>query len=133
MHWLSFLLFNSKIIYLIIFRIDKPLDREALVASSGVLNLRVRASELINGQPGTDDLSSTTAEITITIRQGYLIEVDKWIRCSLAHKNNILYYMIIHYTLRFQDKYCEFTTQIHKFKWLFCTEISVLNVHIYNI
>ncbi len=33
-----------------------------------MLNLRVRASELINGQPGTDDLSSTTAEVTITIR-----------------------------------------------------------------
>jgi len=33
-------------------RIDKPLDREALGSSSGVLNLRVRAAELINGQPG---------------------------------------------------------------------------------
>ena len=70
--------------------IDKPLDREALVASSGVLNLRVRASELINGQPGTDDLSSTTAEITITIRQGFLIEVDKWISRAFSTKNDIL-------------------------------------------
>ena len=95
-----------------------------------MLNLRVRASELINGQPGTDDLSSTTAEITITIRQGYLIEVDKWIRCAYSTKNNILYYMMI--TLRFQNKYCEFTTQTHTFKWLFCTELSVLNVHIYG-
>ena len=33
-------------------RIAKQLDREALEASSGVLTLRVRASELINGQPG---------------------------------------------------------------------------------
>lgn len=33
-------------------RIAKPLDRESLAASSGVLTLKVRASELINGQPG---------------------------------------------------------------------------------
>ena len=33
-------------------RIAKQLDREALEASSGVLKLRVRTSELINGQPG---------------------------------------------------------------------------------
>ena len=33
-------------------RIAKQLDREALGASSGVLTLQVRASELINGQPG---------------------------------------------------------------------------------
>ena len=46
-------------------RIDKPLDREALAASSGVLNLRVMASELINGQPGTDALSATTAEVMV--------------------------------------------------------------------
>ena len=31
-------------------RIDKPLDREALGSSSGVLNLRVRAAELNKGQ-----------------------------------------------------------------------------------
>ena len=33
-------------------RIAKQLDRESLGASSGVLTLQVRASELINGQPG---------------------------------------------------------------------------------
>ena len=35
-------------------RISKPLDREhpSLVASSGVLKLRVEAAELLNGQPG---------------------------------------------------------------------------------
>ena len=33
-------------------RIAKQLDRESLGASSGVLGLRVRASELVNGQPG---------------------------------------------------------------------------------
>ena len=33
-------------------RIAKPLDRETLEASSGVVTLRVRASELVSGQPG---------------------------------------------------------------------------------
>ena len=33
-------------------RIAKALDRESLGASSGVLTLRVKASELVNGQPG---------------------------------------------------------------------------------
>lgn len=50
--------------------IDKPIDRETLGASSGgVLMLRVRASELVNGVPREDDESTTsTADITITIR-----------------------------------------------------------------
>jgi hypothetical protein len=33
-------------------RIDKPVDRERLVSTSGVINLKVRAAELVNGQPG---------------------------------------------------------------------------------
>ena len=37
-------------------RIAKQLDREALGASSGVLKLKVRASELVNGQPGEIDI-----------------------------------------------------------------------------
>ena len=38
-------------------RISKQLDREALGASSGVLKLKVRASELVNGQPGDYSLT----------------------------------------------------------------------------
>ena len=50
--------------------IDKPIDRETLGPSSGgVLMLRVRASELVNGAPREEDPSTTaTADITITIR-----------------------------------------------------------------
>ena len=49
--------------------IDKPIDRESLGPSSGgVLMLRVRASELVNGIPNTDDITSTKADVTITIR-----------------------------------------------------------------
>ena len=49
--------------------IDKPIDRESLGPSSGgVLMLRVRASELVNGIPNEDDTTSTTADVTITIR-----------------------------------------------------------------
>merc|ERR1719422_711843 len=44
-------------------RIAKQLDREALEASSGVLTLRVRASELINGQPGDDDSTITIRDV----------------------------------------------------------------------
>jgi len=49
-------------------RIAKPLDRESLEASSGVLTLKVRASELINGQPGQDSTTNSMADITVTIR-----------------------------------------------------------------
>jgi hypothetical protein len=48
--------------------VDRALDREHLSASSGVLSLTVRASELVNGVPGDDDITSSTADITITIR-----------------------------------------------------------------
>ncbi len=48
--------------------VDRALDRESLSASSGVLSLKVRASELVNGIPGEDELTSSTADITITIR-----------------------------------------------------------------
>lgn len=49
-------------------RVDRELDRESLTASSGVLSLKVRASELVNGIPGTDETTSSTADVTITIR-----------------------------------------------------------------
>ena len=50
-------------------RVDKTLDRESLGSSSGgVLSLKVRASELVNGVPGTDDSTSSVADVTITIR-----------------------------------------------------------------
>ncbi len=50
--------------------IDRPIDRESLGASSGgVLTLRVRASELVNGIPQVDNKdTSATADVTITIR-----------------------------------------------------------------
>ena len=50
--------------------IDKPIDRESLGPSSGgVLMLRVRASELVNGiLTSEDETTSTTADVTITIR-----------------------------------------------------------------
>ena len=49
-------------------RIDRNLDRESLGPSSGILRLKVRASELVNGVPGTDALTVSTAEVAITIR-----------------------------------------------------------------
>lgn len=36
-----------------VIRVDRTLDRESLSASSGVLTLKVKASELVNGVPGT--------------------------------------------------------------------------------
>ena len=48
--------------------VDRHLDRESLSASSGVLGLKVRASELVNGVPGEDGATSSVADITITIR-----------------------------------------------------------------
>jgi hypothetical protein len=49
-------------------RVDKSLDREALDSSSGVLTLKVKAIELVNGIPGDDDLTTSVADVTITIR-----------------------------------------------------------------
>lgn len=49
-------------------RISKPLDREhpSLVASSGVLKLRVEAAELLNGQPGKYLTAAAQSYYTIT-------------------------------------------------------------------
>ena len=38
-------------------RVDRALDRESLSASSGVLTLKVKASELVNGVPGESDFN----------------------------------------------------------------------------
>ena len=48
--------------------VDRHLDRESLSASSGVLGLKARAAELVNGVPGEDGLTSSVADVTITIR-----------------------------------------------------------------
>ncbi|XP_039957046.1 cadherin-87A [Bactrocera tryoni] len=49
-------------------RTAKPLDREALPDSTGLITLTVRARELVNGTASSDALTSTTAQATITIR-----------------------------------------------------------------
>lgn len=49
-------------------RTAKPLNREALKDSTGVLTLEVRARELIDGMPGNDNLTVSTAEATVTIK-----------------------------------------------------------------
>ncbi|CAH2085946.1 unnamed protein product [Euphydryas editha] len=46
----------------------KPLDREALADPSSPLNLTVRASEIVNGAPLISELTSTTATVTVTIK-----------------------------------------------------------------
>jgi len=49
-------------------RTAKPLDREALENSTGVLTLIVKARELIDGIPGNDKLTVSMAEATVTIK-----------------------------------------------------------------
>ncbi|XP_076290426.1 cadherin 87A isoform X1 [Lasioglossum baleicum] len=49
-------------------RTAKPLNREALKDSTGVLTLKVKARELIDGIPGSDNLTVSTAEATVTIK-----------------------------------------------------------------
>ncbi|KAE8740358.1 hypothetical protein FOCC_FOCC014138, partial [Frankliniella occidentalis] len=49
-------------------RTARPLDREALEDSTGVLKVKIRARELVDGYPSDDPLTSTTAEATVTIR-----------------------------------------------------------------
>ncbi|XP_058810290.1 cadherin-87A isoform X2 [Phymastichus coffea] len=46
----------------------KPLDREALENSTGVLTFDLRARELIDDQPGNDSSSTFIAKATITIK-----------------------------------------------------------------
>ncbi|KAK0157779.1 hypothetical protein PV328_011474 [Microctonus aethiopoides] len=49
-------------------RTAKPLDREALQNSTGVLTLKIRAREIIDGLPGNDDTTVSIAEATVTIK-----------------------------------------------------------------
>ncbi|XP_064554770.1 cadherin-87A isoform X3 [Drosophila montana] len=49
-------------------RTAKPLDREALTDSTGLIPLLIRARELVNGVPNDDPLTSATARATVTIR-----------------------------------------------------------------
>lgn len=49
-------------------RTAKPLDREALQNSTGVLTLKIRAREIIDGIPGNDNITVTIAEATVTIK-----------------------------------------------------------------
>lgn len=49
-------------------RTAKPLDREALTDPSSPLNLTVRATEVVNGSPLVSELTSSTATVTITIK-----------------------------------------------------------------
>lgn len=49
-------------------RTAKPLDREALDDSTGVLTLKVKAREVVNGVPGNDDKTVSTADATVTIK-----------------------------------------------------------------
>ena len=49
-------------------RTAKPLDREALENSTGVLNFAVRAREVIDGVPSNEKNSVTQADATVTIK-----------------------------------------------------------------
>ncbi|XP_068152287.1 cadherin-87A [Drosophila tropicalis] len=49
-------------------RTAKPLDREALEDSTGLISLLIRAREVVNGVPSDDPLTSATAKATVTIR-----------------------------------------------------------------
>lgn len=49
-------------------RTAKPLDREALDNSTGILTLKIKARELINGEPGNDESTVSIAEATVTIK-----------------------------------------------------------------
>ncbi|XP_074032325.1 cadherin 87A [Leptinotarsa decemlineata] len=49
-------------------RTARPLDKEAVDNTDGVLNLTIRAHEMINGVKGNDPLTVTTAQASIKIR-----------------------------------------------------------------
>ena len=49
-------------------RTAKPLDREALENSTGVLTFVVQTREVVDGQPGNDKSTVSTAEATVTIK-----------------------------------------------------------------
>lgn len=49
-------------------RTGKPLDKEALPDATGLIMLVVKAHEIVDGQPGNDELTSATTQVSITIR-----------------------------------------------------------------
>uniref|UniRef100_A0A1A9WEW2 Cadherin domain-containing protein n=1 Tax=Glossina brevipalpis TaxID=37001 RepID=A0A1A9WEW2_9MUSC len=49
-------------------RTAKPLDREALPDNTGIVKLTVRAREVVDGAPSNNPAESSTAQVTITIR-----------------------------------------------------------------
>lgn len=49
-------------------RTAKPLDKEALPDATGLINLTVRARELIDGTLGSDPLTYATTQASVTIR-----------------------------------------------------------------
>lgn len=49
-------------------RTAKPLDKEELPEASGIITLTVRAREVVDGVPSNEPSSSTTAKVSITIR-----------------------------------------------------------------
>lgn len=49
-------------------RTAKPLDKEALPDATGLINLTVRARELIDGALGNDPLTFSTTQASVTIR-----------------------------------------------------------------
>lgn len=50
-------------------RTGKPLDKEALPDATGLITLVVKAHEVLeDGQPGNDELTSATTQVSITIR-----------------------------------------------------------------
>ncbi|XP_067010919.2 cadherin-87A [Anabrus simplex] len=49
-------------------RTARPLDKEALPDSTGVLTIIVRAREMVNGSAISDVLTESTAELTVTIK-----------------------------------------------------------------
>ncbi|XP_073989842.1 cadherin 87A [Rhodnius prolixus] len=49
-------------------RTAKPLDREALQESTGILTLTIRAREIVDGVPGNDPLTTSTTMASVTIK-----------------------------------------------------------------
>lgn len=49
-------------------RTGKPLDKEALPDATGLITLTVKAHEVVNDQSGNDNLTTSTTQVSITIR-----------------------------------------------------------------
>jgi Cadherin domain len=49
-------------------RTAKPLDKEALPDDTGLVILTIKARELVDGVPGIDDLTVSTTQASVTIR-----------------------------------------------------------------